>query len=457
VALTDDETTIFRGLTSQLGNNRLELERLNAYYEGEQRLEQLGLAIPPELRRFMVLVNWPRTTVDSVEERQDIEGFRLAGQTSPDDELWRVWQANDLDEESQLAHLDALVFGRSFVCVGSNEDDDQTPLVTVESPMEVAVDRDPRTRRVTAAARVYGRGDTTGLASQATLATLYLPDATIWLERERGGRWAEVDRDPHELGVVPVVPLVNRARTSSRNGVSEMADVITLTDAAARALTNAQLATEALAVPQRYVLGATKGDFVDQDGNQLTAWETYFGAVWALANKEAKAGQFPGADLKNFEAIVNHYAQLVSGLSGIPASHLGFHTDNPASADAIRASEARLVKKCERKTKAWSGSWEQVMRLVRRIQSGEWDTSLQRIETKWRDPATPTEAQKADAAVKRFQAGIVPLEQTREDLGYSPEQRLLMRQEDERDRADPTLERFARELSGVNGNAPVNG
>lgn len=446
MALNESETDIFRRLTQQLGSDRSNLERLNAYYEGMQRLEQLGLAIPPDLRRFLVLVNWPRTTADAVEERQDVEGFTLAGQTSPDDELWRVWQANDLDEDSQLAHLDTLVYGRSYVCVGANEDDDQTPLVTVESPTEMTVERDPRTRRVSAALRVYGRASTNP-TSPAGFATLYLPDVTIWLERPtRGGRWDEVDRDPHDLGVVPVVPLVNRARTTDRAGVSEMADVITLTDAASRALTNAQLATEAVAVPQRYVLGATKGDFVDQNGQQLTAWETYFGAVWAMANKDARAGQFPAADLGNFEQIVNHYAQLVSGLTGIPASHLGFHTDNPASADAIRASESRLVKKCERKAKAWSGSWEQVMRLVRRIQSGEWDETLQRIETKWRNPATPTDAQKADAVVKLHSDGILPIEAAWEELGYSPERRRQLRQMRTDEMTDPVLTQLLRDV-----------
>jgi hypothetical protein len=38
---------------------------------------------------------------------------------------------------------------------------------------------------------------------------------TIWLER-RNARWQDVDRDEHDLGVVPVVPLVNRPRLSPR-------------------------------------------------------------------------------------------------------------------------------------------------------------------------------------------------------------------------------------------------
>lgn len=446
--LNDDEQATFRRLTSKLGNGRSRLDLLDAYYEGTQRLEQLGLAVPPALRKFTVVVNWPRVSADSVEERIDLEGFLLSGQTSPDEEMWRIWQANDLDEESQLAHLDALVFGRSMIVVGTNEDDDDTPLVTVESPREMAYEIDPRTRQVSAAVKVYGRDD---LTSAAQYATLYLPNVTIWLERPtRGGKWDEKDRDEHELGAVPVVPLLNRSRTANRTGVSEMADIISLTDAAARALTDAQLATETLAVPKRFVLNASKGDFVDQNGEPLTAWEAYFGAFSALANPNADVKQLDAADLSNFTNIVNHYAQLVSGLSGIPASHLGFHTDNPASADAIRASEARLVKKCERKSKAWSGSWEQVMRLVRRIQTGDWDESLRQMEAVWRDPATPTRAQQADAVVKLHGAGILPTEAAWEDLGYSPERRKKLREQRDAEVSDPIAATLLRD-AGVIG------
>lgn len=445
--LNDDELTTFRRLTSQIGQDRSRLERLNAYYEGVQRLEQLGLAVPPELRRFTTVVNWPRVVADSVEERLDVEGFRLSGQTSPDDDLWRVWQANDLDEDSQLAHLDALVYGRSYVCVGANEEDADTPLVTIESPTEMVTESDPRTRRVSAALKVYGR-EGKNLTSPAQYATLYLPDVTIWLERPtRGGRWDEVDRDEHGLGVVPVVPLVNRARTSDRQGVSEMADVINLTDAASRALTNAQLATETLAVPKRFVLNASKGDFVDQNGNMLTAWEAYFGVFSALSNKDADVKQLPAADLGNFEKIVNHYGALVSSTSGLPMRFLGQQTTNPPSADGIRADETRLVKKCERKSKAWSGSWEQVMRLVRRIQTGEYDPALQRMETKWRNPATPTEAQQADAVVKLHGAGILPTEGAWEELHYSPEKVKHLRDLREAEALDPIAARILREVN----------
>lgn len=444
MALSDDENVTFRRLSATLTKSHRDLERLDAYYEGVHRLERLGLAVPPELDKFVTTVNWPRITVDSIEQRCDVEGFRLPGADSADDELWAIWQANDLDEESQQAHLDALVFGRSYVCVGSRTPDDPTPgvpLVTVESAFEMTHEWDPRTRAVSAALRRTGR-TASGVPESATL---YLPDQTVWLERSRSG-WVELDRDVHGIGAPLVVPMVNRPRLRRRHGVSEMADVITLTDAACRALTNAQVATELLAVPQRYVLGASPKDFVDADGKAVPVWEAYFGAVWALQNGEARVGQFSAADLGNFEKIVNHYANLVSGVSGLPTRFYGQYTTNPPSEGSIVADETRLIMNSYRKHRGWGGTWERTNRLVRRILDGDWNPDLARMETLWRSPETPTRAQEADATVK-LRGGadrpIISLRQARRDLGYSSGEIANMERDDEDERATDPLTRAA--------------
>ena len=449
MALSDEERDTLGRLTATLPRVVRRNQVADAYYDGEQRVEQLGLAVPPELRQFLTIVAWPGTYVDAIEERIDLEGFRLPGAGEADEDLWQIWQANGLDEESQLAHLDALVRRQSFVIVGAGDadgpdapstaggDEDRDPampLVTVESSDEVAVELSPRTRRVAAAAKLYR--DRTELR-----ATLYLPDQTVWLERQ-SGRWVDADRDEHQLGVVPVVPLVNRPRLDRRSGRSQMQRVISLTDAAARALTNAQIATEVMAIPQRWVVGASANDFKDpKTQEQLTTWEAYFGSIWALANKDARAGQFTAADLANFKTIVDHYASLVAGVTGLPMRYLGQLATNPPSAEGIRADESRLIKTCERFQKSAGGSWERVMRLVRRILDGDWNPDLAQLETLWRDPATPTRAQAADAAVKLVQAGILPVEAAWEDLGYSAVRRLKLREMRETDAArDPIRE-----------------
>src|SRR5690606_31195404 len=130
-------------------------------------------------------------------------------------------------------------------------------------------------------------------------------------------------------------------------GVSAMEDVIPIADAGARNLTNAQVAQETHAVPARGVIGATKGDFMDETGQPLPQWAAYFGSVWALGNKDAKTFQFDSSDMSNFERMMDLYARLASGVSALPPNYFGLAADDAASADAIRSREARLVKVAE--------------------------------------------------------------------------------------------------------------
>lgn len=415
MALSLEDARLVNDLSNQMATRAHIDERFRRYYQGTQRLEQIGLAVPPELRRFETVVNWPRLALDSLNERLDVRSFILPGQDVADPTLSEGWAANDLDSESPKLHLDTFIYGRGFVCAGVNDEDAEHPLLTVESPREMSVQIDPRSRRVTRAFRVYGQDEND---FQPRFATIYQPEATRWLQRDQG-KWVEYDRDDHGLGRVPVVPFFNRLLTGDWMGESEMSDVIPLTDAAARSLTNLQLAGETHAVPQKYVLGASKGDFVDAStGEPTTAWESYMSAFLALANSDAKVGQLQGSSLSNFHDTVNHYARLVAAITGLPPHFLGFSSENPASADAIRSSESRLVKRAELKQRQFGDSWGRVMSLYLRLKDGEWPDG-RRIRTEWFDAATPTVAARTDAVVKLMASGITSREGAWDELGWS--------------------------------------
>lgn len=423
-----------------------ELERLNSYYEGRQPLSYMAPELQNELEESVrqVVVNWPRLVVDSIEERLDVEGFRFPGEAESDAELWRIWQANDLDEQSQQGHLDALVLRRAYVVVGSNDEDPDTPIVTVESALDVYAEHDPRTRRVAAAVKTWREGDGSAAVDHATL---YLPDATVWFVKD-SGIWAEdaeFPRDDHGMGVVPVEVLANRPRLKCADGTSELADVIPLSDAACKIATDMMVSAEYHATPRRVAFGFGEEDFVDEQGRRLSAFSRIIGRMWATEKSKQEGAdvvQFPEADLRNFHSTLEQLAKLVASLSGLPPHFLGQSTANPASADAIRSSEARLVKRAERKQRSWGGAWERVMRLVLRVRDGEWNGDARALETIWRDASTPTVAQSADAAVKKFQTKIVPLRQTREDLGYTQAQIARMEEQDE-EAATAVMQRLA--------------
>jgi hypothetical protein len=439
---------VLRVLEERSTSLALHLNLHNAYYEGEARLDTVGITIPPQLRALTTVINWPRMYVDELENRLTVEGFRIPGVPGLDERLWDWWQANDLDEESSLGHTEALVTGRSFIVVGINDENPSVPLITVEPPQSMAVDVDSRTRRVNAALRLY-RPRHDGLPNAATL---YLPNVTRYFVRGQSG-WLPDPEYPdveHGLGEVPVVPMVNRARLADRHGRTEMCDVIPLTDAAVRSMTNLQVAQELLAVPQRYVLGAKPEDFVDSStGEQVPVWQAYAGRIFALMNEQAKVGQFSAADLRNFTETMSFYGKQVATVTGLPPHYLGFSSDNPASADAIRSSEARLVKKAEDRARTFSGAWERAMRLAVRLIDGS--DSADRLETVWADPSTPTFAAKADAVVKLYAAGLIPREAAWDALGYSAEQQrqyaALM--------TDDMLEKLIRSVGATNGPGSV--
>ncbi|MBQ1164133.1 phage capsid protein, partial [Streptomyces sp. A73] len=80
-----------------------------------------------------------------------------------------------------------------------------------------------------------------------------------------------------------------------------------------------------------------------------SAWETYIGRVLALERDEdgqvPTVGQFTAQDPQTYTKIIDLYARILATQLGLPPHYLGYTPDNPASADAIRSSEALLVKR----------------------------------------------------------------------------------------------------------------
>jgi len=439
--LDNDNGLIMSRLISAL-NKRSKLDaKLSAYYEGSQRLEQIGIAVPPELRRFETVVNWPRVSVDELERRLDMKSLYLPGETEASKALREGWDSNNLASETPMLFKETMILGRGFVTVGANEDDEDHPLITVEPPRQMGCLVDQRKKTMLAAIRQYVDWDGTRKR------TLYLPNATYWLVSGRGG-WEVEDEDLHDLGRVPVVLFLNRRRLGEWWGTSEMKDVIPLTDAAARSLTNLQIAAETHSVPPKFALGVTMSDMVDAStGKPLTTWESYYTSFMAHASKDVKIGQLSGTDLKNFHDTVNHYAHLVASVTGLPLRYLGQSSVNPAAEGAIRAEEARFVKNAERKQTTNGDGLGWVMALYERFRTGEWIDG-NRIAVEWHDAGTPTFAQKVDG-IQKLNGGkpVLSREGSWDELGWDDPRKDRERDYFEREARDPQLDELARELN----------
>lgn len=417
LTLSDDEIALVNVLRQQLLSERWHLELKDAYFNGEQLIRDLGISIPPQLKGLHTVIGWPRIGVEALEQRLDLDAFRWADGSDSDD-LLAVTSANDMLDESSLAHTDALVYGRSLITVGSGDcgSDDCPPLVSIESPLDMAVLWDARSRTVLAALRECRPDLLAPELVDDRMIVLYLPDQTVQaVPSESGSGWVVVDRDQHGLGIVPVVRMSNRQRAGDRLGRSEITrDVMSITDAACRRIMGIEVAAEFFGAPQRYILGASEEAFQDAEGHAKSAWETYIGRMLALERDEdgnvPEVGSFAAHDPTGQTKIIDLYARIMATQLGVPPHMLGYTSDNPASADAIRSTEGMLIKKAERRQRRFGAAWVQAMRLALWVQNGEPPDKQRIIEPIWRNAATPTVAASTDAATKLVVAGILPAE-----------------------------------------------
>jgi hypothetical protein len=403
MSLSPDELDLIQGLVKKLGNHYRGNEIKEHYYEGKQRLKDLNISIPPSLKLVDSVVGWAGTAVDVLEERLDFEGFIGADNLGLND----IYRANELDLESSLGHKDALIYGTGFVFVGKGMDGEADPLITIESPKKATAVYDMRSRRISAALLVDN--DDVGEIKQGSL---YLPNETIYFARY-GNIWVETFRDQHNLGRVPVAPLINNPRSGDPHGRSEITRAVrSYTDSAMRTLLGAEVAREFYSSPQRYILGADESIFLDSDGNKMNPWSVIQGRVLGVPYNEdenvmPQVGQFQANSPAPYFEQIRSYAQLIAAETAIPASYLGFQTDNPSSADAIRQMEARLVKRAERRQKQFGRTWSEVAKLALLVRDGAVPAEASNIRPLWRDASTPTRAAAADEAVKLIQVGVL--------------------------------------------------
>lgn len=136
-------------LMNELGKHRNANELTDRYYEGT-RTTRPGFSIPPTIRRDVMnlVCGWPATTVDVLHERIDWRGWDTDAKYMKI--LQDVYEENELAYESELGHLDSLMYGMSFGVVGTGDKKIGEPeiLATVESAKDMTGYYNRRKRRI---------------------------------------------------------------------------------------------------------------------------------------------------------------------------------------------------------------------------------------------------------------------------------------------------------------------
>jgi hypothetical protein len=430
-------------LSRRLDARNKQIDVLDRYYNGDQPLayasvkfrEAFGHLFGGFSDNFMALV------VEAEAERLAVEGFRIgigrraqeeqasneapgeepeAGLPTADEDARRIWQANQLDAESAIAHTEMLVKGDAYTLTWPDPDAPETPRITIEDAREMITEHDTQDRRrVRVALKRWI--DTDGHYA----ATLYYPDRLEKYRSEKAiaktnpvdGGWelrtqgrtklAWVRREledepwplPNPIGKVPVTRLANRPRLDGRSR-SEIEDLIPLQDAINKTAADALVAAEYAAFRQRWATGIEIPED-PETGKPIEPFEAAVNRVWYAEDEKTKFGEFEATDLRPYVALLEMWIQHTATRSRTPAHYLLGQSGTFPSGESLKATEVGLVAKTRAAQRHAGEAWEQTIRLAfLAVDPEDPRGQEQDSETIWTDPENRTEAEHIDAVLK---------------------------------------------------------
>ncbi|HEX5451284.1 MAG TPA: phage portal protein, partial [Candidatus Limnocylindrales bacterium] len=331
-----------------------------------------------------------------------------------------IWQANQMDAQSQKAHREAIIKGDCPVIVAPAQSAGGLPVIRVLKPEEVVIayDDDPLRRAV--AMRRWNTPD------GRQLATLYFPDRIEKYERaEARDKWGqrEVPDEEwpalHDLGVVPVIPILNDPDLDNC-GASEIATVTSKQDILNRLWAHIIQASETAAFRQKWATGVEIPE--DPETHKpIEKFQAAVGRIWSTVAPDAKFGDFEQTEMAGMIQALGEAIQEIAAETRTPYHYFLQHSGQPPSGESLKSAETGLVAKAKRRQRDMGEGWEEVERLAFRAMGDERRASIVDAETIWRDPETRTEAEHVDALVKLGTLNV-PEEQLWADAGYSPQQ-----------------------------------
>lgn len=379
-----------------------------AYLEMKQRVQHMGIAIPPSLRGFEAACGWSFKGVKALNNRIKLTGFAAPGMDVADFEIDKIWAANRLGIESPHAHWSALAYGPSFLVAMRGDQSKREPKALIRhlSPLNTTAIYNPLTRRNDSGLTI-NRGEGDSVKSLI----LYMEDVVVTGVADGHGGY--VFTESKTLGHCPIYTLAFDATPDNPFGRSRISQaVMNITDKGIRTSLRMEVGAEFFAAPQRYLLGADESAFVGPNGEKKTGWDAIMGRLLSIARDEdgeiPTVGQFAQMSMQPHIEMMREIASEVAGELNLPVGTLGIIHDNPSSDAAMHTAYLDLNADAEGTHEPFGAAWVDVMRDAVVINGSGTFEDMELLSAKWRDPATPTKASASAAAVALVTAGILP-------------------------------------------------
>ncbi|NCC60980.1 MAG: phage portal protein [Verrucomicrobiae bacterium] len=295
-------------------------------YEMKYIDRSVGLTIPPELRQqFKSTLGWTAKAVDALADRLVFREFADDNFKFND-----IFEMNNPDTLFDSAILSALIASCSFIYISPGGE--PVPRLQVIDAANATGIIDPITGLLYEGYAVLSRDDKDRPLQEAYFYAGYTDYYTGGLFDRR-----ILNKAPYPL-LVPIIHRPDAVRPFGRSRISRSA--MYWQRYAKNTLERAEITAEFYSFPQKYVVG------LSQDAEPMETWKATISSMLQFTKDsdggDPKLGQFTTPSMSPFTEQLKTAAAGFAGETGLTLDDLGFVTDNPSSAEAIKASHENL-------------------------------------------------------------------------------------------------------------------
>ena len=316
----------YKGMTAL--KNKLAIKRGRImmryqYYEMKNRVDDFHISTPKDLDWFTAVMGWCSKAVDSIADRLVFREFGNDPFGMND-----IFNANNKDVLVDSAILGALITSCDFIHITSG---DGFPRLTVVDGRHATGVIDPTTFMLREGYAILEYDD----MEQPITEAYYTSEYTYVYTRGK-----LVSSTPNSAPYPLLVPIINRPDAKRPFGHSRISRAcMSYVDSAARTIKRSEISAEFYSFPQKYVLG------MDEQA-EADSWRMAISKMLRIDKDEdgdrPVVGQFQQQTMSPHVEQLRMFAGLFAGETGLTLDDLGFPSQNPSSAEAIKSSHETL-------------------------------------------------------------------------------------------------------------------
>lgn len=324
-------------LKRKLGTKRKRVLQRYKYYEMKNVARDLSSVMPARFNALNTTLGWCAKAVDSLADRLVFHEFK-----NDNFELNEIFKLNNYDILFDSAILSSLISSCCFIYI--SQDETGFPRLQVIDGANATGIIDPITNLMIEGYAVLER-DKQG---KAIIEAYFTPEHTTIINND-GAIYI-----PNPCTYCLLVPIIYRPDAVRPFGHSRISRAsMNIVQSAMRTIKRSEVSAEFYSFPQKYAVG------LSEDAERMDTWKATISTFLSFTKDNdgdsPTLGQFSQQSMSPYTEQLRTFASLFAGENGLTLDDLGFVSDNPSSAEAIKSSH-EILRLTARKAQRTFGS-----------------------------------------------------------------------------------------------------